>query len=107
MLEVLQQDSSSKKNIFNLMNHGDLAILQEYVPILIKFLHAATDSGVKRPSDVVCQILTHILDVCQAPYSTPPPPPNSYLSPVENDLSLFPTDSSLNWERKVCCRSTT
>jgi len=88
VLEVLQHVSSSK-NIFDSVNHGDLAILKEYIPILIKFLHAVTDSGMKRPSDVVCEILAHILDVCQALYSKPPPPPPNPTSHQQKVISVF------------------
>ena len=65
-------------------------MLQQYVPILVKFLHATTKGGVESLSDVVSELLTHILDVCQAPYSEPPPPPDSYLPPAESELSIFP-----------------
>ena len=99
----MQQVLSAKKNLFNSANHADLAMLQQYVPILVKFLHATTKGGVESPSDVVSELLTHILDVCQEPYSEPPPPPDSYLPPAESELSFFPTASSSNRGGKLCC----
>ena len=59
----MPQVLSAKKNLFDSANH-DLAM---HVPILVKFLHAMTKGGVKSPSNVVSELLTHILDVCQAP----------------------------------------
>ena len=99
----MQQVLSAKENIFDSANHADLAMLQQYVPILVKFLHATTKGGVESPSNVVCELVTHILDVCQAPYSEPPPPPDSYLPPAESELSFFPTAPSSNREGKLCC----
>ena len=49
-----------------------------------------TKGGVESPSDVVSELLTYILDVCRAPYSEPPPPPDCYLPPcsIESELSF-------------------
>ena len=49
-----------------------------------------TKDGVESPSDVVSELLTYILDVCRAPYSEPPPPPDCYLPPcsIESELSF-------------------
>ena len=103
VFEIMQQFLSAQINIFDSASHADLATLQEYVPILVKFLHATTNGGIKSPSDIVSELVTHILDVCRAPYSEPPPPPASYLPPAESQLSFFYTASSSNWGRKVCC----
>ena len=67
--EIMQQVLSAKNNLLDSANHADLAMLQQYVPILGKFLHAMTKGGVESSSNVVSELLTHILDVCQAPYS--------------------------------------
>ena len=72
VFEIMQQVLSAKNNLFDSANHADLAMLQQYVPILVKFLHATTKGGVESPSNAVSELLTHILDVCQAPYSEPP-----------------------------------
>ena len=90
VFEIMQQFLSAQINIFDSASHADLATLQEYVPILVKFLHATTNGGIKSPSDIVGELVTHILDVCRAPYSEPPPPPASYLPPAESQLSFFP-----------------
>ena len=73
VFEIMHQFLSAQINIFDSASHADLAMLQECVPILAKFLHATTKGGVEIPSDIVSELVTHILDVCWAPYSEPPP----------------------------------
>ena len=69
LLKLCSSFLSAKINIFDSASHADLAMLQQYVPILVKFLHAATKGGVEIPSDIVSELVTHSLDVCRAPYS--------------------------------------
>lgn len=56
----MQQVLSAKKNIFDLANRTDLAMLQQYAPIFVKFLHATTKGGVESPFDVVSELHTPI-----------------------------------------------
>lgn len=65
----MQQVLSAKKNIFNLANRTDLAMLQQYAPIFVKFLHATTKGGVESPFDAVSELLTHNLDVYPAAFT--------------------------------------
>lgn len=67
---------------------GHAPAIASYVPILLKFLHAMTEGGVECPSGVVSGLLTHILDVCQAPYPEPPPPTRLLPPTVESELSF-------------------
>ena len=63
LLKLCSSFLSAKINIFDSASHADLAMLQQYVPILVKFLHAATKGGVEIPSDIVSELVTHSLDV--------------------------------------------
>ena len=90
VFEILQQVAEANKNIFDSKNHAGLVSLQDQVPIMVMFLHAATKGGAESLPDVASELLTHILDVCRAPYIVPLPPPSFYLSPAENDLSFSP-----------------
>jgi len=86
----MQQFLSAKIKIFlfDSANHADLAMLQQYVPILVKFLHATTKGGVGSPSCRYCQWAAHTSWMCVgAPYSETPPA--SYLPPPESQLSFF------------------
>ena len=55
------------KNTHYAANHTDLAMLQQYALISVKFLHATTKGGVESSFDVVSELLTHNLDVYPAP----------------------------------------
>lgn len=67
---------------------GHAPAIASYVPILLKFLHAMTEGGVECPSGVVSGLLTHILDVCRAPYPELPPPTRLLPPTVESELSF-------------------
>ena len=93
VLEVLQQISSSREHLFSSNSYMQLQQIVEW-------------RGLQMLS--VRYLLISCMDACvpgtilQTTTTT-----KSYLSPAENDLNFFPTASSLNWERKVCCRSIT
>ena len=58
VFEIMQQFLSAQINIFDSASHADLATLQEYVPILVKFLHATILKTKKLPklaSIISCQ----------------------------------------------------
>ena len=82
---------SGSIDIFKSTNHSHLAALQTTVPILAKFLQACKRDQRGRPSDEVCNILLHILKVCQAPFLDSPPSSNQYTAPTDDALALFPS----------------
>ena len=90
VFDVLQRVLSGDEDIFDSTNHADLSTLQAHVPILVQFLEAATRGGQDKLSDVVCALISQILDVCRAPFSKPPPPSSCYLPPTADELSFFP-----------------
>ena len=45
VFDVLKMDLSGDEDIFNSTNHTDLRILKTHIPILVKFLEAATRDG--------------------------------------------------------------
>ena len=56
----------------------------------MKFLEAATRDGQGKLPHTVCDLVLHIIDVCHAPFSKPPPPACFYSPPTADDLSFFP-----------------
>ena len=89
VFDVLQRVLSGDEDIFDSTNHADLSTLQAHVPIVVQFLEAATRGGQEKLTDV-CALISHILDVCRAPFSKLPPPSSCYLPPTADELSFFP-----------------
>ena len=82
---------SDSIDVFKSTNHSHLVVLQTTVPILAKILQASEWDQRGRPSNEVCNILLHILEVCQAPFLESPPSSSRYAAPTEDVLSLFPS----------------
>ena len=78
-------------------------MLQQYVPIVVKFLHVTTKGGVGSPSNVVSELLTHIVDVCWAPSSEPLLPPDSYLLPAESEIVFSHSFLFKSGRESICC----
>jgi len=79
------------ENLRVLSNHTDLKnTLQTHIPIVVKFLEAATRDGQGKLPHTVCDLVLQIIDVCHAPFSKPPPPASFYPPPTADDLSFFP-----------------
>ena len=90
VFDILQDIVVAKKNIFQSENHAALTLLQDHVPILVDFVHAATNGGMDMPADNTRDILAHFVDMCRAPFSTAASPPNHYPPLTEQPLSCFP-----------------
>ena len=103
VFDVLQRVLSGDEDIFDSTNHADLSTLQAHVPILVQFLEAATRGGQEKITDVVCALISHILDVCRTPFSKPPPPSSCYLPPTADELSFFPKSSPSIRSWELCC----
>ena len=67
------------------------AALQTTVAILAKFLQTSKRDQRGTPSDEVCNILLHILEVCRAPFLDSPPSSSLYAAPTEDAIALLPS----------------
>ena len=105
VFDILQRVLSGGENLFDSGSHTNLSTLQEYVPVLVQFLLAATKGGKERLSAVATQMVTHILDVCRAPYSKRPPLPSCYLPVEEDEFSYFPNVPPLSGKGKYAADS--
>jgi len=103
VFDILKRVLSGEEDIFNSTNHTDLRTLQTHIPILMKFLEAATRDGQGKLPHTVCDLVLHIIDVCHAPFSKPPPPACFYSPPTADDLSFFPKASSSIRKRALHC----
>ena len=79
---------SGSIDVFKSSNHSHLAVLQIRVPILANFLQASEWDQRGRPSDEVCNILLHILEVCKAPFLDRLPSSSQYAIPTADVLTF-------------------
>ena len=93
-------------DVFKSSNHSHLTALQTTVPILADFLQASKRDHRGRPSNEVCNILLHIIEVCQAPFKGTPPPSSHYSPTAEDSIcaGFFSISSKAFWTSKLCCR---
>ena len=81
-----------------------IPILQQYkseFPSLPTFYKDLNETR-GRPSDEVCNILLHILEVGQEPFLDSPPSSSQYAAPTA-DVLAFPVTSKADWNCKLFC----
>ena len=79
-------------DLFKSSSHSQLLVLQEVTPILTEFLRNSKRDTAGRPSNQVCDVLSHIVKLCRAPYIGSPPDQPLYSPLSGNDpLSFSPS----------------
>lgn len=91
VLYTLSLVVSGSLDVFESTNHSHLTSLQTTVPILTRFLHSSERDERGKPCNEVCDILKHILKVCQAPFKDGPPSSSLYSAIHENKIAFFPS----------------
>ena len=93
---------SGSIDVFKLTNHSHpAAIHKSEFPSLPTFYKDLNETR-GRPSDEVCNILLHILEVGQEPFLDSPPSSSQYAAPTA-DVLAFSVTSKADWNCKLFC----